>query len=82
MTDLILYANFFMLTANIIVFILVMQSDAKLKFVKALLLIVISLGTIINIGKLTWLTVLFAISPSLMLFKKQNGKESKTHNLV
>lgn len=82
MTDFILWAQFLMLTANIIVFIFIMQSETKLKFVKVLLLIIISLGTIINIGKLTWLNVIFSLTPGLLLFKKRKDKESTTHNLV
>ena len=80
MTNFVFYANFLMLSANIIVFIIVMQSDAKLKVVKTCLLIAISLGTILNIGKLTWFTILFALAPGLMLFKKSD--KSTERNIV
>jgi len=84
MTDFILYAQAFMLVTNIIVFIFIMQEHSlKMKALKVALLIAISLGTLINLGKLTWLNVIFAFTPFLLLGKvfKKKKKEAK-HNLA
>lgn len=75
MKDFVLYAQLIMLFTNIFVFVLLMQESNKYKFAKVGLLIAISLGTIINLGKLTWLNVLFSLTPFILL-----GKIFKTKN--
>lgn len=76
MTNFILWSQFIMLIANVIVFILIMNEHTKFKFVKVCLLIAISFGTIANIGKLTALSVVFALTPGLLLIKKGKNKET------
>lgn len=82
MTDFIFYAQFFMLLTNIIVFIFVMQEKSeRLRFVKVSLLVAISLGTLVNLGKLTWLNVVFAFTPFVLLGKIFKN-ENKTAKIV
>lgn len=76
MIDFILIAQFVVLFMNVMVFIYLMnEPEVKYRRVRVMLLICISIGIIINIGKVTWFTVLFSFTPFLSLINiNENGK--------
>jgi len=79
--DFILIANLMMLIGNIIALVIIQtQTELKYKEVRLVLLITVTFGILANFGKITWLTVIFALAPWVMLFKKR--KSYKDHNIV
>lgn len=80
MMNLIFYAQILVLMLNIIVFIFLMQEhNLKYKLVRVVLLVAISIGAVINFGKVTIFTVLFSFTPFITLIKIQpHGKFYRT----
>lgn len=76
MINFILIAQFIVLILNIIVFIYLMnERTVKYRRVRVMLLLCISIGIIVNIGKVTWYTVLFSFTPFLSLINiNEHGK--------
>lgn len=76
MINFILIAQFVVLFLNIVVFVYLMNENSiKYRRARVMLLICISIGIILNIGKVTWLTVLFSFTPFLSLINiNENGK--------
>lgn len=72
MKDLFLYLQLAILIMNITAFIFIMgEAKYEYKAVRAALLIVLSAGMLVNIGKITFLTVLFSFAPFLSLINIQ-----------
>ena len=76
MVNFILIAQFVILMLNIIVFCwLSTESNISYKYERALLLIAISIGAVINFGKVTVFMILFSFAPFLTLINiKKDGK--------
>ena len=76
MINFILIAQFVVLFLNIVVFVYLMNEDSvKYRRARVMLLICISIGMIVNIGKITWYTVLFSFTPFLSLINiNEHGK--------
>lgn len=76
MINFILYAQLIVLILNIMVFIYLMnERSVNYRRVRIMLLISISIGIIVNIGKVTWLTVLFSFTPFISLINiNEHGK--------
>lgn len=76
MTDIILYGQLIMLGLNIIVFCFLMKEhELEYKFVRILILVAISIGAVMNFGKVTIVTVLLMFTPFITLLKiQQHGK--------
>ena len=79
MKDIFLYIQIAVFAMNVVVFIYLMQTEKyQYKFARITLLILLSAGMLVNIGKLTFLTVLFTLSTYLSLFKfNPNGNISR-----
>lgn len=76
MTDFIFYAQLLVLTLNIIVFVfLINEHKFNFRMARVVLLIAISVGAVINLGKVTLFTVVVAFSPFITLINiNQHGK--------
>lgn len=76
MTDVILYAQIIVFVLNIVVFCYLMQEpQVNYKLARVILLVAISVGAVINFGKVTVFTVIFSLTPFITLIKinKQHG---------
>lgn len=76
MTDVILYAQIIVFVLNIVVFCYLMQEpQVNYKLARVILLVAISVGAVINFGKVTVFTVIFSFTPFITLIKinKQHG---------
>lgn len=70
MKDYILIANLLMLVLNVGTFIYLMNADKiYLRLLRVILIVVIFIGTLSNLGKLTLWNVLFAFTPFITLIK-------------
>lgn len=70
MRDLFLYVQFFIFMMNIFVFIFIMETNKyDYKGIRAFVLVILSIGMLSNIGKLTIINVLFSFSTFLSLLK-------------
>jgi hypothetical protein len=58
------------------------EKRVKLRAVKVALLIAISLGTLVNLGKVTWMNVLFAFTPFLLLGKIFKKDKESIHKIA
>jgi len=68
MKDLFLYLQLVVLVMNVIAFIYIMHEERyQYKAARAIILIVLTAGMIVNIGKVTFLTVLFTSSTFISL---------------
>ena len=78
MKDIFLYIQLGVFVMNVIVFIYLMQSEKyNYKFARITLLFILTVGLIVNIGKVTFLTILFTSSTFISLINfnfKPNGK--------
>jgi len=68
MKDIFLYLQLLVLVMNVVTFIYIMHEEKyHYKFARVTLLIVLTAGMIANIGKITFVTVLFTFSTFLAL---------------
>lgn len=66
--DVFFYMQLTMFVLNVIVFIFIMnERKLKYKAVRVALLVAVSIGFFINLGKVTWFAVLFCFTPFLSL---------------
>ena len=74
--DFLFYAQLTVFCLNIIVFIFLMnEHNFNFKTARIVLLIAISVGAVINFGRVTFFTVVMAFTPFLTLINiKQDGK--------
>jgi hypothetical protein len=81
MSDFIFYAQILVLILNCVVFVFLMQTEnVNYKLARIVLLVAISVGTVINFGKVTIFTILFSFAPFLSLINiNQHGK---IHRLI
>ena len=81
MTDFIFFAQILVLILNCVVFVFLMQTEnINYKLARIVLLVAISVGTVINFGKVTVCTILFSFAPFLSLINiNQHGK---IHRLI
>ena len=81
MIDFLFYAQLLVFTLNIVVFIFLMnEHNFSFKAARIVLLIAISVGAVINFGRVTFFTVIMAFTPFLTLINiKQDGK---LHRLI
>jgi len=81
MNNLFLYLQLMVLVMNVITFIYIMhEKKYEYKFVRVTILIVLTAGMIANIGKVTFLTILFTSSTFLSLLNiSPNGN---IHRLI
>lgn len=72
----IIIAQFIVLVLNIVVFCyLTKENDISFKLERALLLIAISIGAVLNFGKVTAFTILFSFTPFVTLINiSKDGK--------
>lgn len=80
MIDFIFYAQILVLALNIVVFCFLMQEqELNYKLARVVLLVAISVGAVINFGKVTIFTVLFSFTPFITLIKiQQHGYIHRT----
>jgi len=76
MIDFIFYAQLLVLCLNIIVFIFLMNEQKfNFKLARIVLLVAISVGAVINLGRITLFTVIVAFTPFITLINiQQHGK--------
>ncbi|MDU9793828.1 hypothetical protein RGC27_08290, partial [Helicobacter pylori] len=70
------YAQIIVFVLNIVVFCYLMQEpQVNYKLARVILLVAISVGAVINFGKVTVFTVIFSFTPFITLIKinKQHG---------
>ncbi|MES2382416.1 MAG: hypothetical protein V4538_15320 [Bacteroidota bacterium] len=78
--DIFFYMQLLLFALNIIVFIYIMlEHKVKYKFARVALLIAVSFGFFINVGKVTWFAVLFCFTPYLSLL---NIKHERLDRIV
>ena len=76
MTDITFYSQIIVFVLNIVVFCFLMnERDMSYKLARIILLVAISVGAVINFGKVTVFTVIFSFTPFITLIKinKQHG---------
>ena len=70
MMNLIFYAQIMVFVLNIVVFCYLMKEDEiSYKLARVILLVAISVGAVINFGKVTIFTVIFSFTPFITLIK-------------
>ena len=76
MIDFLFYAQLIVLFLNIVVFVFLMnEHNFSFKAARVVLLIAISVGAVINFGRVTFFTVIMSFTPFLTLIKiEQHGK--------
>lgn len=76
MTNFLFYAQLIVLCLNIVVFIFLMnEKNFHFKTARIIVLIAISVGAVINLGRITFFTVIVAFTPFLTLINiQQHGK--------
>lgn len=76
MTDITFYSQIIVFVLNIVVFCFLMnERDMSYKLARIILLVAISVGAVINFGKVTVFTLIFSFSPLITLIKiRQHGK--------
>jgi len=76
--DVFFYLQLLLFALNVIVFIYLMnEHKLKYKFARVALLIVVSIGFFINLGKVTWFAVLFCFTPFLSLINIRHERLDK-----
>ena len=79
--DVIFYAQILVFVLNIVVFCFLMnESEMNYKLARVILLVAISVGAVINFGKVTIFSVLFSFSPFITLIKIQ--EHGKIHRFI
>lgn len=82
MKDIFLYLQLVVLVMNVMAFIYIMvEKKYNYKFARVTLLIVLTAGMIANIGKVTFLTILFTSSTFLSLLKI-DSKDGNIHRFI
>jgi len=82
MKDIFMYLQFVIFVMNVVTFIYIMQHEKyNYKFARVSLLVLLSAGMIANIGKVTFLTILFTSSTFLSLLKI-DSKNGNIHRFV
>ena len=76
MIDFLFYAQLLVFFLNIVVFVFLMnERNFSFKAARIVLLIAISVGAVINFGRVTFFTVIMSFTPFLTLIKiEQHGK--------
>ena len=76
MIDFLFYAQLMVFILNVVVFIFLMnEHNFSFKAARIVLLIAISVGAVINFGRVTFFTVIMSFTPFLTLIKiEQHGK--------
>lgn len=78
MTDVILYAQIIVFVLNIVVFCYLMQEpQVNYKLARVILLVAISVGAVINFGKVTVFTLIFSFTPFITLIKINRHGDTK-----
>jgi len=74
MKDLFLYLQIMVLVMNVVAFIYIMHEEKyHYKFARVAILVILTAGMIANIGKVTFLTMLFTSSTFIALIHKPYG---------
>jgi len=84
MTDIIFYAQILVFILNIIIFCYLMQEKSfNFKLARIIVLVAISVGAVINFGKVTVFTILFSFTPFLTLIKfNQHGNNKRLGDYI
>lgn len=83
MKDFFLYLQIVILIMNVLTFIYIMQSEKyHYKFARVTLLVLLTAGMLANIGKVSFLTVLFTSSTFLSLIKISPDTNGKLYRFI